>query len=88
MFHLFVAPKSFEGWGDYPLSQLLSLLILIAVGALTLTLGLALIMLFAGEPVEPLVRSRFPIPACLGISFSVLHATRRGLGAMRRRRYS
>jgi hypothetical protein len=34
-------------------------------------------MLFAGEPVELLNRSRFPIPACLGISFSAWRATRR-----------
>ena len=51
MLHLFVTPKSFEGWGDDPfdgatLSQLLALLILLAVGALALTMCLALFMLF------------------------------------------
>jgi hypothetical protein len=84
MLHLFVAPKSFEGWGDDPfdgatLSQLLALLILVAVGALALTMCLALVMFFTGEPVELLDRSRFPIPACLGISFSAWRATRRSL---------
>jgi hypothetical protein len=82
MLHLFVAPKAFKDWGDDPfdgatLSQLLALLILIAVGALALMLCLVLVMLFAGEPVELLNRSRFPIPACLGISFSAWRATRR-----------
>ena len=72
MLHLFVTPKSFEGRGDDPfngtsLSELPLLLILIAVGALALILCLALVMFFAGELVEPLDRSRFPIPACFGV---------------------
>jgi len=78
MLHLF-APKSFEGWGHQfdgaALSRLLALFILIAVGAFTLSLCLALLMFFAGEPVQLLDPSRFPIPACLGISFSAWRPT-------------
>jgi len=63
MFQLFV-PTSFEGWGEHahdgtPQRQLLAVLI-VSVGALALTLCVALLMLFSGEPLEPLDPSRFP----------------------------
>ena len=71
MFQLFVAPTPFEGWGEHAYDgtyqrQLLAVLI---VSALALTLCLALLMLFADEPLGPPDPSRFPIPACL-ISFA------------------
>jgi hypothetical protein len=54
MLHLFVDPALFEDWGERPysgttLSQLLALLIVIvSVGALTLAVCRALVMLLAG----------------------------------------
>ena len=73
MLQLFVAPTPFEGWGEHAYNgtsqrQLLAVLI-VSVGALALTLCVALLMLFSGEPLEPTDPSRFPIPACL-ISFA------------------
>ena len=78
MLQLFVAPTLFEGWGESPYDgtsqrQLFAVLI-VSVGALALTLCIALLMLFADEPLGPPDQGRFPIPACL-ISF----ATRRGI---------
>jgi hypothetical protein len=72
MLQLFVAPTPFEGWGERAYDgtsqrQLLAVLI-VSVGALALTLCVALLMLFADEPLGP-PESRFPIPACL-ISFA------------------
>jgi hypothetical protein len=55
---LFVRPSSFDGFGEYPfdpnnLSDLLACYIMIvSVGALTLTLLRALLMLLSGAPVE------------------------------------
>jgi hypothetical protein len=68
MLQLFVAPTPFEGWGERPYDgtsqrQLLAVLI-VSVGALALTLCVALLMLLANEPLGP-PQSRFPIPACL-----------------------
>ena len=78
MLQLFVAPTPFEGWGeranDGTQRQLLAVLI-VSVGALALTLCVALLMLFADEPLGPPDPSRFPIPACL-ISFAAWRATR------------
>ena len=79
MFQLFVAPTPFEGWGEHAYDgtaqrQLLAVLI-VSVGALALTLCVALLMLFADEPPGPPDQSRFPIPACL-ISFAAWRATR------------
>ena len=73
MFQLFVAPTPFEGWGEHGYDgtsqrQLLAVLI-VSVGALALTVCVALLMGFSGEPLEPPDPSRFPIPACL-ISFA------------------
>ena len=73
MLQLFVAPTPFEGWGERaydgtPQRQLLAVLI-VSVGVLALTLCVALLMLFADEPLGPPDQSRFPIPACL-ISFA------------------
>ena len=73
MLQLFVAPTPFEGWGEDAYDgtsqrQLLAVLI-VSVGALALTLCVALLMLFADEPLGPAEQSRFPIPACL-ISFA------------------
>ena len=73
MLQLFVAPTPFEGWGERAYDgtsqrQLLAVLI-VSVGALALTLCVALLMLFADEPLGPPDQSRFPIPACL-ISFA------------------
>ena len=73
MLQLFVAPTPFEGWGERAYDgtsqrQLLAVLI-VSVGALALTLCVALHMLFADEPLGPPDQSRFPIPACL-ISFA------------------
>jgi hypothetical protein len=53
MFQLFVAPTPFEGWGEHAYDgtsqrQLLAVLI-VSVGALALTLCVALLMLFADE---------------------------------------
>ena len=78
MLQLFVARTPFEGWGERPYDgasqrQLFAVLI-VSVGALALTLCVALLMLFADEPLGPPDQSRFPIPACL-ISF----AARRGI---------
>jgi hypothetical protein len=72
MLQLFVAPTPFEGWGERAYDgtsqrQLLAVLI-VSVGALALTLCVALLMLFADEPLGS-PESRFPIPACL-ISFA------------------
>ena len=72
MLQLFVAPTPFEGWGERAYDgksqrQLLAVLI-VSVGALALTLCVALLMLFADEPLGP-PESRFPIPAWL-ISFA------------------
>jgi hypothetical protein len=68
MLQLFVAPTPFEGWGERAYDgsshrQLLAVLI-VSVGALALTLFIALLMRFADEPLGP-PESRFPIPACL-----------------------
>ena len=53
MLQLLVAPTPFEGWGEHaydgtPQRQLLAVLI-VSVGALALTLCVALLMLFADE---------------------------------------
>jgi hypothetical protein len=70
MLQLFVAPTPFEGWGEYPRDgTTLRLIVIVSVGALALTLCVALVTLFADEPLEPPDPSRFPIPACL-ISFA------------------
>ena len=70
MLQLFVAPTPFEGWGEYPHDgTTLSLIVIVSVGALALTLCVALLMLFADERLGPPDQSRFPIPACL-ISFA------------------
>jgi hypothetical protein len=65
MLQLFVAPTPFEGWGERATSQrqLLAVMI-VGLGALTLTLCVTLPMLFANQPLGP-PESRFPIPACL-----------------------
>ena len=57
MFQLFVAPTPFEGWGEYAHDgtsqrQLLAVLI-VSVGALALTLCVALLMLFLANRLEP-----------------------------------
>jgi hypothetical protein len=72
MLQLFVAPTPFEGWGERAYDgtsqrQLLAVLI-VSVGALALTLCVALLMLFANEPLGP-PENRFPIPAGL-VSFA------------------
>jgi hypothetical protein len=77
MLQLFVAPTPFEGWGERAYDgtsqrQLLAVLI-VSVGTLALTLCVALLMLFADDPLGPPDQSRFPIPACL-ISFAVWRA--------------
>jgi hypothetical protein len=88
MLHLFVAPAPFEAWDEYPyngttLSQLLAVLIVIvSVGALTLTVCLALVMLLAGEPLELPDQNRLPMPTCLSISFAVWRATRGWTGRL------
>jgi hypothetical protein len=66
-------PTPFEGWGERAYDgtshrQLLAVLI-VSVSALALTLCVALLMLFADEPLGSPDQSRFPIPACL-ISFA------------------
>src|SRR5262245_3929749 len=73
MLQLFVAPTPFENWGEREYDgtsrrQLLAVLI-VSVGALALTLCVAL--LFSGEPLEFPYPSRFPIPACLMIAASL-----------------
>ena len=57
MLQLFVAPTPFEGWGERAYDgtsqrQLLAVL-LVSFGALALTLCVALLMLFADEPLGP-----------------------------------
>ena len=57
MFQLFVAPTPFEGWGEYAYDgtsqrQLLAVLI-VSVGALALTLCVALLMFFLANRLEP-----------------------------------
>jgi hypothetical protein len=74
MLQLFVAPTPFEGWGEYPHDGTLRLIVIVSVGALALTLCVALLMLFADDPLGPPDQSRFPIPACL-ISFAAWRAT-------------
>jgi hypothetical protein len=70
MLQLFVAPTPFEGWGKYPHDgTTLRLIVIVSVGALALTLCVALITLFGGQPLELPDQNRFPIPACL-ISFA------------------
>src|SRR5262245_12227438 len=69
MLRLFLAPTPFEGWGEHSYDgtyqrQLLAVLI-VSVGALALTLWVALLMLFADELLGPLDHSRFPVRACL-----------------------
>ena len=56
MLQLFVTPTPFEGWGDRAYDgtsqrQLLAVLI-VSVGALALTVCVALLMVFSGEPLE------------------------------------
>jgi hypothetical protein len=54
MLQLFVAPTPFEGWGEYPHDgTTLSLIVIVSVGALALTLCVALVTLFGGQPLEP-----------------------------------
>ena len=55
MLHLFVAPTPFEGWGEYPYDGTTLLLVIVSLGALTLTVCLALVMLLSGEPLAPLL---------------------------------
>ena len=81
MLQLFVAPTPFEGWGERaydgtPQRQLLAVLI-VSVGVVALTLCVALLMLFADEPLGPPDQSRFPIPAYL-ISFAASRGIRQG----------
>jgi hypothetical protein len=81
MLQLFVAPTPFEGWGERaydgtPQRQLLAVLI-VSVGVLALTLCVALLMLFADEPLGPPDQSRFPVPAYL-ISFAAWRGIRQG----------
>ena len=63
---LFVPPSSFEGFGEYPydpsdLSHLLAgAIMIISMGALTLTLCRALLMLWFGAP---MFQERFWPPA-------------------------
>jgi hypothetical protein len=76
MLHLFVAPTPFEGWGEYPYDGTTLLLVIVSLGALTLTVCLALVMLLSGQPLELPDPNRFPIPACLSISFAVWRDTR------------
>ena len=57
MLQLFIAPTPFEGWGERAYDgtsqrQLLAVLI-VSVGALALTLCVALLMIFADEPLGP-----------------------------------
>src|SRR5262245_53756348 len=75
MLQLFVAPTPFENWGEREYAsrrQLLAVLI-VSVGALVLTLCVALLFSgeFSGEPLEVPYPSRFPIPACLMIAASL-----------------
>ena len=55
---LFVPPLSFEGYGEHPydpsgLSHLLAgFIMIVSIGALTLTLCRAILMLLVGAPVE------------------------------------
>ena len=81
MLQLFVAPAPFEGWGERaydgtPQRQLLAVLI-VSVGVLALTLCVALLVLFADEPLGPADQSRFPIPAYL-TSFAAWRGIRQG----------
>ena len=76
MLHLFVAPTPFEGWGEYPYDGTTLLLVIVSLGALTLTVCLALVMLLSGEPLELPDPNRFPIPAYLTIAFAVWRDTR------------
>ena len=69
MLQLFVAPTPFEGWGERAYDGTSHAVLIVSVGALALTLCVALLMLFADEPLGPPDQSRFPIPACL-ISFA------------------
>jgi hypothetical protein len=70
MFQLFVAPTPFEGWGEHAYDgTTLRLIVIVSVGAIALTLCVALITLFGGQPLEFPDQNRFPIPACL-ISFA------------------
>jgi hypothetical protein len=56
--HLFIPPTFFEGCGEYPhegasISDLLAgLVMIVSIGALTLTLCYALTMLLVGIPLE------------------------------------
>jgi hypothetical protein len=80
MLQLFVAPTPFKDWGEHAYNgtcqrELLAVLI-VSICAIALTLCAALLNIFSGEQLEPLDPSRFPIPACLGISFSVWRTTR------------
>ena len=61
MLQLFVAPTPFEGWGERAYDgtsqgQLLAVLI-VSVGALALTLCVALLMLFADDRLGLLIRA-------------------------------
>ena len=81
MLQLFVAPTPFEGWGERAYDgtsqrQLLAVLI-VSVGVVALTLCVALLMLFADEPLGPPDQSRFRIPAYL-ISFAASRGIRQG----------
>jgi hypothetical protein len=72
---LFVPSWSFEGYGEHPcdpsgLSHLLAgVIMIVSIGALTLTLCRALLMLLAGGPAESL--GGFGPPPCQHITLSL-----------------
>ena len=77
MLQLFVAPTPFEGWArrEYDAERQLLAVLIVSVGVVALVLCVALLMLFADEPLGPPDQSRFPIPAYL-ISFAAWHPPR------------
>jgi hypothetical protein len=80
MLHLFVPPTSFDGWGEHSSDRttirelLASLLVIVSLGAVALTICIALGLILSDGPLELTHPNRFPIPACLIISFAVKRA--------------
>ena len=72
---LFVPPRSFEGCGEYPCHRippshlLAGLMMVVSLGALSVTLCHALITLLVGDPIE--LQSGFGPPGSLQVMLAI-----------------
>jgi hypothetical protein len=87
--YLFGPPTSFDGWGECPSDETAitaALLVIVSLGALALTICIALGLILSDAPRELTQPNRFPIPAGLIISFAVgpaVHKVHHALDAAR-----